>query len=205
MVSHSPSQRAMAAGEARSTKKNTIKFANGGVYTRHVRATDGDWNGGTVAITGASFTHHGLGTCTLGFSSDGTSFTITKGYGGGRGTFDGKGTIKFAHGAVYTRHVTQAPSAPPPEHTEGSNNMQASIIITMTKGTPMSEVDAIAQIRALEHEMFNEDEQISVRVCIGDSPEEVVDVDPTANVVQTLRRELGIKGTACKLLPVGLP
>jgi len=83
--------------------------------------------------------------------------------------------------------------------------MQASIIITMTKGTPMSEVDAIAQIRALEHEMFNEDEQISVRVCIGDSPEEVVDVDPTANVVQTLRRELGIKGTACKLLPVGLP
>jgi len=66
----------------------------------------------------------------------------------------------------------------------------------MTKGTPVSEVDTIAQIRALEHEMFNEDEQISVRVCIGDSPEEVVDVDPTANVVQTLRRELGIKGTS---------
>ena len=101
---------------------------------------------------------------------------------------------------------------------------------TVTSGMPVSEVSAIAQIRALEHEMFeevqhkplpdsddelqdidnvifsgDEDEQISVRVCVGDSPEEVVDVDPTANVVQTLRRELGIKGAACKMLSVDLP
>ena len=40
----------------------------------------------------------------------------------------------------------------------------------------------------------DEDEQISVRVRVGDSPEEVVDVDPTADVVQTLIRELGIEG-----------
>ena len=40
----------------------------------------------------------------------------------------------------------------------------------------------------------DEDEQISVRVCVGDSPEEVVDVDPTADVVQTLTRALGIEG-----------
>jgi len=51
----------------------------------------------------------------------------------------------------------------------------------------------------------DEDEQISVRVRVGDSPEEVVDVDPTADVVQTLRRELGIEGAACTLLPVDLP
>ena len=88
-----------------------------------------------------------------------------------------------------------------------------------TKGTPVSEVSAIAQIRALEHEMFeevqhkplpdsddelqdidnvifsgDEDEQISVRVRVGDSPEEIVDVDPTADVVQTLTRALGIEG-----------
>jgi len=87
------------------------------------------------------------------------------------------------------------------------------------RGTPVSKVSAIAQIRALEHEMFeevqhkplpasddelrdidnvifsgDEDEQISVRVCVGDSPEEVVDVDPTADVVQTLTRALGIEG-----------
>ena len=99
-----------------------------------------------------------------------------------------------------------------------------------TTVTPVSEVSAIAQIRALEHEMFeevqhkplpdsddelqdidnvifsgDEDEQISVRVRVGDSPEEVVDVDPTADVVQTLMRALGIKGAACKLLPVDLP
>ena len=48
-------------------------------------------------------------------------------------------------------------------------------------------------------------EQISVRVRFGDSPEEVVDVDPTANVVQTLQRELSADGAACKLLPVDLP
>ena len=83
----------------------------------------------------------------------------------------------------------------------------------------MSEVSAIAQIRALEHEMFeevqhkplpdsddelqdtdnvifsgDEDEQISVRVRVGDSPEKVVDVDPTADVVQTLIRALGVEG-----------
>ena len=59
--------------------------------------------------------------------------------------------------------------------------------------------------RAYSGSDTDEGEQISVRLLVGDSPEEVVDVDPTADVLQTLRRELGIKGAACKLLPVDPP
>ena len=102
-----------------------------------------------------------------------------------------------------------------PQHNRGRLARTAS----HRRGTPVSEVSAIAQIRALEHEMFeevqhkplpdsdddlqdignvifrcDEDKQIGVRVLVGDSPEEVVDVDPTADVVQTLTRALGIEG-----------
>ena len=66
----------------------------------------------------------------------------------------------------------------------------------------MDEVRMRDQIRALEHEMFGEAQStpllISVRVRVGDIPEEeTVDVDPSADVVETLRRELGIDGAAC--------
>ena len=67
--------------------------------------------------------------------------------------------------------------------------------------------DSDDELQDIDNVIFSgdEDEQISVRVRVGDSPEEVVDVDPTADVVQTLRRELGIEGAACTLLPVDLP
>ena len=66
----------------------------------------------------------------------------------------------------------------------------------------VDEVSDIDRIRALEHEMFGEAQStpllISVRVRVGDIPEEeTVDVDPSADVVETLRRELGIDGAAC--------
>ena len=90
----------------------------------------------------------------------------------------------------------------------------------------MDEVRMRDQIRALEHEMFGEarytplphsddgtssqsaeeNEQISVRVRVGDTPEEeIVDVDPSADVVETLRRELGIEGAACPPRPLASP
>ena len=58
------------------------------------------------------------------------------------------------------------------------------------------------QIRALEHEMFGEAQfmplLISVRVRVGDTPEEeIVDVNPSADMVETLQRELSIDGAAC--------
>ena len=66
----------------------------------------------------------------------------------------------------------------------------------------MDDVRMRDQIRALEHEMFGEAQStpllISVRVRVGDTPEEeIVDVDPSADVVETLRRALGIEGAAC--------
>ena len=65
----------------------------------------------------------------------------------------------------------------------------------------MNEVRMRDQIRALEREMFGEAQStpllISVRVRVGDIPEEEIDVDPTADMVETLRRELGIEGAAC--------
>ena len=66
------------------------------------------------------------------------------------------------------------------------------------------------QIHVLEHEMFGEAQStpllISVRVRVGDIPEEeTVDVDPSADVVETLRHALGIEGAACPPRPLASP
>ena len=65
----------------------------------------------------------------------------------------------------------------------------------------MDEVRMCDQIRGLEHEMFGEAQStlVLIRVCVrvGDIPEaEIVNINPTADMVETLRCELGIEGAA---------